>query len=308
MTDLLRGGAPGEFSSSERREMLDFWEVYDAHYEQVGAELMDSLAGDPEFAPLFLNISSEERVEQRRESRELLRRAFVEGDWGPYLDNLHAQGAGYSAAGLSFGAWFKAVGAFRPYLTPHMVSAYGDDMDRMLSAFRGMDRFIDTAMAVIGEAYLQSKEGIISEQQSALRELSTPVLQIREGRLILPVVGLLDSRRARQLTGQLLDSIRAHRARAVVVDITGVPAVDSEVANHLLHTVDACRLMGAEVIVTGLSTEIAQTLVSLGLDLSRMRTAGDLQSGVEEIDRMMGDRLVREDEWKALSTNHEGDA
>ena len=94
--------------------------------------------------------------------------------------------------------------------------------------------------------------------------------------------------RARQLTEQLLRGIRANRARVVVIDITGVPTIDSTVANHLVQTVDASRLMGASVIITGLSPEIAQTLVTIGVDLSKMNTIGDLQGGLEEAERLLG--------------------
>jgi rsbT co-antagonist protein RsbR len=85
-----------------------------------------------------------------------------------------------------------------------------------------------------------------------------------------------------------LSGIRAHRAKVVVVDITGVPDVDVSVANHLVQTVDASRLMGAGVIITGLSSEIAQTLVRIGVDLSKMNTVGDLQGGIEEAERLLG--------------------
>ena len=107
---------------------------------------------------------------------------------------------------------------------------------------------------------------------------------------------MLDSERARQLTEQLLTAIRTHRAKVVVVDITGVPDVDEAVANHLVQTVDASRLMGADVIITGLSPDIAQTLVTIGVDLSKMRTVGDLQGGIEEAERELGFRVARVDD------------
>ena len=129
--------------------------------------------------------------------------------------------------------------------------------------------------------------------EEAVRALSTPVLPIRERLLILPLIGVVDSTRALQLTEQLLRSIRAYRAKAVVIDITGVPIVDSKVANHLLQTVEAARLMGASVIVTGISPEIAQTLVRLGLDLSRLRTRTDLMGGLEEAEQLVGYQLIK---------------
>jgi rsbT co-antagonist protein RsbR len=144
----------------------------------------------------------------------------------------------------------------------------------------------------VGVTFVQERERIIRQQQEAIRELSTPVLQVRERLLILPIIGVIDSQRARQLTEQLLRGIRANRAKVVVVDITGVPTIDSKVANHLVQTVEASRLMGAGVIITGLSSEIAQTLVTLGVDLSKMNAVGDLQGGIEEAERLLGYKVL----------------
>ena len=150
----------------------------------------------------------------------------------------------------------------------------------MLDAYEPAANRIANTVAV---GFVQERERIIRQQQEAIRELSTPVLQVRERLLILPIIGVLDSQRARQVTEQLLRGIRSNRAKVVVVDITGVPAVDSTVANHLVQTVEASRLMGASVIITGLSSEIAQTLVTIGVDLSKMtrrrRPAGRHRGG-----------------------------
>ncbi len=127
----------------------------------------------------------------------------------------------------------------------------------------------------------------ITRQQEAIRALSTPVLQVRERLLIVPMIGAIDQARARQMTGQLLQAIRSHRAKVVVIDITGVPSMDAGVANHLDQTVKAARLLVAAVILTGISREIAQTLVAIEVDLSKMKTMGDLQSGIEEAERLL---------------------
>ena len=145
----------------------------------------------------------------------------------------------------------------------------------------------------VGVSFVQERERVIRQQQEAIRELSTPVLQVRERLVILPIIGALDSQRARQLTEQLLRAIRTNRAQVVVIDITGVPEIDSTVANHLVQTVDASRLMGASVIITGLSAEIALTLVTIGVDLSKMNAVGDLQGGIEVAERMLGYEVTR---------------
>jgi rsbT co-antagonist protein RsbR len=164
-------------------------------------------------------------------------------------------------------------------------------LNRVLDAYEPAANRIANTVAV---SFVDERERVIRQQQDSIRELSTPVLPVRERLLILPIIGVLDSERARQLTEQLLTAIRTHRAKVVVVDITGVPDVDEAVANHLVQTVDASRLMGASVIITGLSPEIAQTLVTIGVDLSKMDTIGDLQGGLEEAERLLGYTATRE--------------
>jgi rsbT co-antagonist protein RsbR len=159
-----------------------------------------------------------------------------------------------------------------------------DLLDQVLDAYEPAANRIANTVAV---SFVQERERVIRQQQEAIRELSTPVLQVRERLLILPIIGVIDSHRARQLTEQLLRGIRNNRAKVVVVDITGVPTIDSTVANHLVQTVEASRLMGASVIITGLSSEIAQTLVTIGVDLSKVNAVGDLQGGIEEAERQL---------------------
>lgn len=163
-------------------------------------------------------------------------------------------------------------------------------LNRVLDAYEPAANRIANTVAV---SFVEERERVIRQQQDAIRELSTPVLQVRERLLILPIIGVLDDQRARQLTEQLLRGIRTHRAKVVVIDITGVPDVDASVANHLVQTVDASRLMGASVIITGLSADIAQTLVTIGVDLSKMNTVGDLQGGIEAAERLLGFRVTK---------------
>ena len=163
-------------------------------------------------------------------------------------------------------------------------------LNRVLDAYEPAANRIANTVAV---GFVQERERIIRQQQEAIRELSTPVLQVRERLLILPIIGVVDAQRARQLTEQLLRGIRSNRAKVVVIDITGVPSVDSKVANHLVQTVEASRLLGATVIVTGLSSEIAQTLVTIGVDLAKMKTVGDLQGGIEEAERLLGYKVTQ---------------
>jgi rsbT co-antagonist protein RsbR len=183
----------------------------------------------------------------------------------------------------------------RDVLARSLFSKYRDDfskLNRILDAYEPAANRIANTVAV---GFVQERERVIREQQEAIRELSTPVLQVRERLLILPMIGIIDPQRARQMTEQLLQAIRKNRAKVVVIDITGVAAMDSKVANHLVQTVDAARLLGASAIVTGLSSEIAQTLVTIGVDLTKIITVGDLQGGIEEAERKLGYRVKLND-------------
>jgi len=181
----------------------------------------------------------------------------------------------------------------RDVLARSLFEKYQKDfrlLNEVLDAYEPAANRIANTVAV---SFVDERERVIRQQQDSILELSTPVLQVRERLLILPIIGVLDNQRARQLTEQLLRGIRTHRAKVVVIDITGVPDVDESVANSLVQTVDASRLMGAEVIITGLSSEIAQTLVTIGVDLTKMRTVGDLQGGIEEAERQLGFKVMR---------------
>ncbi len=180
----------------------------------------------------------------------------------------------------------------RDVLARSLFTKYQADfekLNRILDAYEPAANRIANTVAV---GFVQERERVIRQQQEAIRELSTPVLQVRERLLILPIIGVIDPQRARQLTEQLLRAIRTNRAKVVVIDITGVAAMDVTVANHLVQTVEASRLLGATVIVTGLSPEIAQTLVTIGVDLGKMNTVGDLQGGIEQAERLLGYKVV----------------
>src|SRR6266550_4325982 len=180
----------------------------------------------------------------------------------------------------------------RDVLARSLFTKYQDNVEKLNRILDSYEPAANRIANTVAVGFVEERERIIRQQQEAIRELSTPVLQVRERLLILPIIGVIDPQRARQLTEQLLRAIRANRAKVVVIDVTGVAAMDSGVANHLVQTVEASRLLGATVIVTGLSPEIAQTLVTIGVDLSEMATVGDLQGGIEEAARLLGYKVV----------------
>lgn len=121
---------------------------------------------------------------------------------------------------------------------------------------------------------------VILAQQAVLREMSTPLIPLADGIVLMPLIGSLDSSRALQVMETLLEGIARYVASIAILDITGLPAMDAQVANALLQATKAVKLLGSEVILTGISPSVAQTLISIGADLSAIRTPGTLQSGI----------------------------
>jgi rsbT co-antagonist protein RsbR len=270
------GATAPKLSNADLDSLREFWDVYESQFAEIGAELSDATAAHPELAS-FVGAGEEDAV---AENRVRISQAINDGDWDAYLSDMVEAGNRYAEAGLSFSAWFATARSLRAKLVPLLIDALSDEPERLAEAVRGVSIFIDLVMLAVGDSYIDAKQRIILEQQDVLRGLSTPVLELRDGLLLVPLIGFIDSERALLLTGKLLEAIAAKRAKAVVLDITGVPAVDSAVANHLMQTVQATQLMGAHTLISGLSPENAQTLVRLGLDLGRLNTVGTLSDGV----------------------------
>lgn len=219
---------------------------------------------------------------------------LTRGDYNEdYVADRVRIGVVHERIGLPVKSYFGMYSFYLRAVLQRLQHEYKDTPERAFAVFSSLIKltFFDVGLAT--DTYIESRERTIQGQQEAIRELSTPVLLLRPGLLLLPIIGLIDTLRARQLTEQLLRAVRANRAKVVVIDVTGVPSVDTKVANHLVQAVEAARLMGATSIITGIVPDIAQTMVRLGIDLIRITTVGDLQSGIEEAERLLGYTVVR---------------
>src|ERR1700728_1517862 len=146
----------------------------------------------------------------------------------------------------------------------------------MVAEYLTFSRMIDDLGLHTFEAYAATREGIIKQQSEAMLELSTPVVQLWDGIIAVPLVGTLDSARTQLVMEKLLDTLVATGADHAVIDITGVATVDTEVAQHLLKTVAAARLLGAECTISGIRPQVAQTIVSLGIEFGDIATKATL--------------------------------
>ncbi|HTC48286.1 MAG TPA: STAS domain-containing protein [Candidatus Aquilonibacter sp.] len=162
--------------------------------------------------------------------------------------------------------------------------------DQMLIA----DELLDTMGLYTTEVYQKSREEVIRRQQEELLELSTPVVKLWDGVLALPIIGTLDSARTQVVMESLLQAIVQTNSRVAIIDITGVPTVDTVVAQHLLKTVTAARLMGADCIISGVRPQIAQTIVHLGINLLDVTTKSNLAAAFAVALQRLGLTLVRD--------------
>ncbi|MTW18821.1 STAS domain-containing protein [Rhodoplanes serenus] len=160
------------------------------------------------------------------------------------------------------------VFSLKPPLFEAIDAAKGSDDATALRAVQDVTRLIDALGLHTMEVFQKSREEVIVRQQREIAELSTPVVKLWEGVLALPLIGTLDSQRTQIVMENLLESIVAERAEIAIIDITGVPTVDTLTAQHLLKTVSAARLMGADCIISGIRPQIAQTMVHLGVELN----------------------------------------
>lgn len=197
-------------------------------------------------------------------------------------------GADDSAAGelravLSELSRSRARNGFSPSETAVGVFALKDatyelvaDSPEMIPEYLAFSRMVDDLGLTTFETYAGAREEIISDQAETLLELSTPVIRLWDGIIAVPLVGTLDSARTQVVMEKMLDTLVATGAEHAVLDITGVPTVDTEVAQHLLKTVMAVRLLGAECTISGIRPQIAQTIVSLGIEFGDVATKATL--------------------------------
>jgi len=187
---------------------------------------------------------------------------------------------GISASRARQGFSPTEVATFVLSLKQPLIAAIRHDLaksqDKLFDAVWTATELLDGLALVTTEAYLATREQLILRQQEELMELSTPVVKLWDGILALPIIGTLDSARTQVVMENLLQTVVSTNSRFAIIDITGVPTVDTLVAQHLLKTITAARLMGAECIISGVRPQIAQTIVHLGINLEDVMTRANL--------------------------------
>ncbi len=254
-------------------------------------------------------LSPAEQHETARQSREFLSgvRSALQHDgsanvagsaWNSVREFLNNFSSARAKAGFTSTETALFIFSLKQPLFSALRAEFGQDANALADETWRATELLDSLGLITAEASQKSREDMISRQQQELLELSTPVVQLWDGVLALPLIGTLDSSRTQVVMQNLLDAIVKTRSDFAIIDITGVPVVDTLVAQHLLKTVAAARLMGAECLISGIRPQIAQTIIHLGVDLAGVVTKATLADAFAIALRRIGYLVVKEQKSK----------
>ena len=243
------------------------------------------IADLPEYQIVF--TSPKITAHARSEQLKYCERMFAADVDDRYVAERRHVGATHARIGLGLPSYFAAMNYSFVLLTKTL---YGNQLDDevYLNAVSSFTKLMHFDITIVADTYSRLINERIAKQSQALLEMSTPVTQIWEDILMLPVVGIIDSRRAQDLMLTVLKRISQTRAKVFIMDISGVAVVDSGVANHLIKITKSTGLMGCTSLVSGISPEIAQTMVNLGFDVSEISTTATLHDALERAFRLIG--------------------
>ena len=249
---------------NQRNEILQEWLSQQLRTENLRADLISEaeLRTDSD---RFLNVLTD-AVQSGNFSK------IESPEYQPVLEVLERFSRSRGLQGFTPSETATFVFSLKQPLFSALRKSGGNDPAELVENMWAADLLLDKLGLYTTEAYQQSREEVIRRQQEEMLELSTPVVQIWEGIVALPLIGTLDSARTSVVMENLLQTIVDTRSELAIIDITGVPTVDTLVAQHLLKTVAAARLMGADCIISGIRPQIAQTMVHLQIDLSAVTT------------------------------------
>lgn len=277
-----------EITDEDLQRLAALRPIAERHAHDLIEELYQLILGHDETRAMFLDEAQVRRVKK-------LQQAYFLGLFAgrcdlAYVEDRARVGSTHERIGMGL-RWY--VGAYSRYLRVLFEHLRRDlPPEEFAPAFQAVEKMIAFDMSIAIDVYVAANLDTVARHQAAIREMSTPVIRIQERVLLLPLVGTVDSHRAQQIMETLLVRVVDEQARVVIIDIAGVAVVDTKVADHLLKTTAAVRLLGAQTILTGISPLVARTIVQLGVDISAMHTRNRLADGLELAMSLVGLRIV----------------
>jgi rsbT co-antagonist protein RsbR len=295
-----------KLDAEDLRKRLAFFELADEDFQRLAAlkpfaerwtheiteGLYDLIMEHPESRAFFPDEASLTRVKK-------LQNAYFIGLFSGKCDLAYVRdrlrvGAAHERIGmppkLYLGAYRRYLALIHSRLLEHF-KGHEIEATKALSSIRKII-FFDMALAI--DTYIAAYLETMTRHQAAIRELSTPVIKVHDRILLLPIVGTVDTQRAHQIMETVLVQVVDQQARVMILDIAGVPVVDTKVADHLLKTTAAVQLLGAQTILTGISASVARTVVQLGVEITRMHTRSNLSEGIELALSIVGKKIAPE--------------
>ena len=261
------------------------------HLDEIVERWYEWLEDLPEYQHFFDDAETLKRVKslQRQYWVEFLA-ANVDDR---YVESRRRVGEAHARIGLTLNTYFAGMNMFLEVLFD-TIQAEGEGTHASAANAEALAKFLHLDTAIVVATYNRLVEEALTEQAKSLLEMSTPVTQIWEGVLLLPIVGIIDSRRARDVMNTTLAKIAETQARIFILDISGVGVVDTAVANHLIKITRATRLMGCACTISGVSPQIAQTIVDLGIDLGGIQTTATMRDALADAFRGVGMTIGKE--------------
>lgn len=273
-------------------------DIISKHEAEIRTEWIKSMASGVRRTDL---INDEELEQQTRDLLSGIAEGVRSGDitdldgpaWAGVREQMRSVSASRARQGFTPSETATFVLSLKQPIFNLVRKEMGKSPDSLFEEIWNANMLLDKLALFTTEAYVAAREELIGRQQQELMELSTPVVKLWEGILALPIIGTLDSARTQVVMESLLQAVVQTNSRYAIIDITGVPTVDTLVAQHLLKTITAARLMGAECIISGVRPQIAQTIVHLGIDLAQVITKAKLSDAFALTLQRSGRAVVR---------------
>jgi rsbT co-antagonist protein RsbR len=268
----------------------EFAEIAKPRMQEMVTDWYEWLQTQPEFDQFFSETETLKRVQRLQDDYWLL---FMSGSVNDeYIAMRRKVGEAHARIGLPLNTYFAGMNMFMELFGKCMREH--DMADDARSRMEGsVAKLLHLDTAVVVETYNHLVEETLTAQAKSLMEMSTPVTQIWSGILLLPIVGIIDSKRARDIMNATLAKIGETQARIFILDISGVGVVDTAVANHLIKITRATRLMGCDCTISGVSPSIAQTIVDLGIDVGRIKTTSTMKDALADAFQRVGMEITR---------------
>jgi rsbT co-antagonist protein RsbR len=274
----------------DMRRIREFAQIAKPRMQEMVAEWYAWLQTQAEFDQFFSDTETLERVQRLQDDYWLL---FMSGSIDDeYIAMRRKVGEAHARIGLPLNTYFAGMNMFMELFGKCMRDHdMADDARSRME--ESVTKLLHLDTAVVVETYNHLVEETLTAQAKSLMEMSTPVTQIWSGILLLPIVGIIDSKRARDIMNATLAKIGETQARIFILDISGVGVVDTAVANHLIKITRATRLMGCDCTISGVSPSIAQTIVDLGIDVGRIKTTSTMKDALADAFHRVGMEITR---------------